>query len=403
MTEIKPAVEAPAKIKVVGVGGSGGNAINRMIEGGIKGVEFIVVNTDIQDLNYNKAPVKIHIGKTVTKGLVVCMNPDLGRDASAESQNEIRDALKGADMVFVTCGLGGGTGTGASPVVAELAHDLGALTIAVVTKPFTFEGAQRRKIAERGQAELTDKVDAVITIPNDRIFQVIDKKTTILEAFGIVDDILRQGVQGISEIINVPALINVDFADVKSIMMNAGSALMGIGQASGENRAIEAAKAAINSPLLEMSIDGAKGVLFTITGGPSLALDEIHEAAKIITNSVDEEARIIFGTSVDNNFKDEVRVTVIATGFDNRSANNDNQTIGKSYDHFYKPTTFVEKGQGDDIDEEVKENRKGLMSALKKAQSEPARQPAPPAVPSLSADDADDDLSIPTFIRKKLL
>ena len=403
MTEIKPAVEAPAKIKVVGVGGSGGNAINRMIEGGIKGVEFIVVNTDIQDLNYNKAPVKIHIGKTVTKGLGAGMNPDLGRDAAAESQNEIRDALKGADMVFVTCGLGGGTGTGASPVVAELAHDLGALTIAVVTKPFTFEGAQRRKIAERGQAELTDKVDAVITIPNDRIFQVIDKKTTILEAFGIVDDILRQGVQGISEIINVPALINVDFADVKSIMMNAGSALMGIGQASGENRAIEAAKAAINSPLLEMSIDGAKGVLFTITGGPSLALDEIHEAAKIITNSVDEEARIIFGTSVDNNFKDEVRVTVIATGFDNRSANNDNQTIGKSYDHFYKPTIFVEKGQGDDIDEEVKENRKGLMSALKKAQSEPARQPAPPAVPSLSADDDDDDLSIPTFIRKKLL
>jgi cell division protein FtsZ len=403
MTEIKPAVEAPAKIKVVGVGGSGGNAINRMIEGGIKGVEFIVVNTDIQDLNYNKAPVKIHIGKTVTKGLGAGMNPDLGRDAAAESQNEIRDALKGADMVFVTCGLGGGTGTGASPVVAELAHDLGALTIAVVTKPFSFEGAQRRKIAERGQAELTDKVDAVITIPNDRIFQVIDKKTTILEAFGIVDDILRQGVQGISEIINVPALINVDFADVKSIMMNAGSALMGIGQASGENRAIEAAKAAINSPLLEMSIDGAKGVLFTITGGPSLALDEIHEAAKIITNSVDEEARIIFGTSVDNNFKDEVRVTVIATGFDNRNTDSDSQSVGKSYDHFYKPTTFVEKNQDNDSGEEVKENRKGLMSALKKAQSEPARQMVPPTAPNLGLDDDDDDLSIPTFIRKKLM
>jgi len=403
MTEIKPAVEAPAKIKVVGVGGSGGNAINRMIEGGIKGVEFIVINTDIQDLNYNKAPVKIHIGKTVTKGLGAGMNPDLGRDAAAESQNEIRDALKGADMVFVTCGLGGGTGTGASPVVAELAHDLGALTIAVVTKPFTFEGAQRRKIAERGQAELTDKVDVVITIPNDRIFQVIDKKTTILEAFGIVDDILRQGVQGISEIINVPALINVDFADVKSIMMNAGSALMGIGQASGENRAIEAAKAAINSPLLEMSIDGAKGVLFTITGGPSLALDEIHEAAKIITNSVDEEARIIFGTSVDNNFKDEVRVTVIATGFDNRSSN-DSQPTGKSYDHFYKPTTFVEKNQPDEEGEEIKENRKGLMSALKKAQSEPARPIQTPSIPShLVTEDDDDDLSIPTFIRKKLM
>lgn len=400
MTEIKPAVEAPAKIKVVGVGGSGGNAINRMIEGGIKGVEFIVINTDIQDLNFNKAPVKIHIGKTVTKGLGAGMNPDLGRDAAAESQNEIRDALKGADMVFVTCGLGGGTGTGASPVVAELAHDLGALTIAVVTKPFTFEGAQRRKIAERGQVELTDKVDAVITIPNDRIFQVIEKKTTILEAFGIVDDILRQGVQGISEIINVPALINVDFADVKSIMMNAGSALMGIGQASGENRAIEAAKAAINSPLLEMSIDGAKGVLFTITGGPSLALDEIHEAAKIITNSVDEEARIIFGTSVDNNFKDEVRVTVIATGFDNQTGS-DGQTNSKNYDHFYKPTTFVEKNQPDDEGEEVKENRKGLMSALKKAQSEPARPIVPTS--SMSDNEEEDDLSIPTFLRKKLM
>ena len=405
MTEIKPAVEAPAKIKVVGIGGSGGNAINRMIEGGIKGVEFIAINTDIQDLNYNKAPVKIHIGKAVTKGLGAGMNPDLGRDAAAEAQNEIRDALKGADMVFVTCGLGGGTGTGASPVVAELAHDLGALTIAVVTKPFTFEGAQRRKIAERGQAELTDKVDAVITIPNDRIFQVIDKKTTILEAFGIVDDILRQGVQGISEIINVPALINVDFADVKSIMMNAGSALMGIGQASGENRAIEAAKAAISSPLLEMSIDGAKGVLFTVTGGQSLTLDEINEAAKIITGSVDEEARIIFGTTVDDSFKDEVRVTVIATGFDSHASNTDN--VSQGYNSFYKPTTFVEKGQDDNTNEEVRESRKGLMSALKKAQSEPARQPAPPVTPSSSIetddDNDDDDLSIPTFIRKKLM
>ncbi|HQB50790.1 MAG TPA: cell division protein FtsZ [bacterium] len=401
MTEIKPAVEAPAKIKVVGVGGSGGNAINRMIEGGIKGVEFIVINTDIQDLNYNKAPVKIHVGKTVTKGLGAGMNPDLGRDAAAESQNEIRDALKGADMVFVTCGLGGGTGTGASPVVAELARDLGALTIAVVTKPFTFEGAQRKKVAERGLAELIDKVDAVITIPNDRIFQVIEKKTTILEAFGIVDDILRQGVQGISEIINVPALINVDFADVKSIMMNAGSALMGIGQASGENRAIEAAKAAINSPLLEMSIDGAKGVLFTITGGPSLALDEIHEAAKIITSSVDEEARIIFGTSVDNNFKDEIRVTVIATGFDSRPGE-EAVTVTKSYDHFYKPTTFVEKNQVEEVIDENKENRKGLMSALKKAQSEPAR-PVVPMTSAASDDEDEGDLSIPTFIRKKLM
>ena len=401
MTEVKPAVEAPANIKVVGVGGSGGNAINRMIEGGIKGVEFIAVNTDVQDLNYNKSPLKIHIGKTITKGLGAGMNPDLGRDAAAESQNEIRDALKGADMVFITCGLGGGTGTGASPIIAELARDLGALTIAVVTKPFTFEGAQRWKIAERGQNELIGKVDAIITIPNDRIFQVIDKKTTILEAFSIVDDVLRQGVQGIAEIINTPALINVDFADVKSIMVNAGSTLMGIGQASGENRAIEAAKAAISSPLLEMSIDGAKGVLFTITGGPSLALDDVHEAAKIITNAVDEEAKIIFGTTIDNNFKDEVRVTVIAAGFDN-PASAEGGTASKAFDSFYKPTSFVEKNQSDS-EIEVKESRKGFMSALKKAQAEPAKPAATSEVIGPSEGEEDDDLSVPAFLRKKIM
>ena len=401
MTEVKPAVEAPANIKVVGVGGSGGNAINRMIEGGIKGVEFIAINTDIQDLNYNKSPLKIHIGKTITKGLGAGMNPDLGRDAAAESQNEIRDALKGADMVFITCGLGGGTGTGASPIIAELARDLGALTIAVVTKPFTFEGVQRRKIAERGQNELIGKVDAIITIPNDRIFQVIDKKTTILEAFGIVDDVLRQGVQGIAEIINTPALINVDFADVKSIMVNAGSTLMGIGQASGENRAIEAAKAAISSPLLEMSIDGAKGILFTITGGPSLALDEVHEAAKIITNAVDEEAKIIFGTTVDNNFKDEVRVTVIAAGFDN-PASAEGEATNKTFNSFYKPTSFVEKNQPDS-GTEVRESHKGFMSALKKAQAEPAKPAVAPEMPESPEGDGDDDLSIPAFLRKKIM
>jgi len=401
MTEVKPAVEAPANIKVVGVGGSGGNAINRMIEGGIRGVEFIAINTDIQDLNYNKSPLKIHIGKTITKGLGAGMNPDLGRDAAAESQNEIRDALKGADMVFITCGLGGGTGTGASPIIAELARDLGALTIAVVTKPFTFEGVQRRKIAERGQNELIGKVDAIITIPNDRIFQVIDKKTTILEAFGIVDDVLRQGVQGIAEIINTPALINVDFADVKSIMVNAGSTLMGIGQASGENRAIEAAKAAISSPLLEMSIDGAKGILFTITGGPSLALDEVHEAAKIITNAVDEEAKIIFGTTVDNNFKDEVRVTVIAAGFDN-PASAEGEATNKTFNSFYKPTSFVEKNQPDS-GTEVRESHKGFMSALKKAQAEPAKPAVAPEMPESPEGDGDDDLSIPAFLRKKIM
>jgi len=278
---------------------------------------------------------------------------------------------------------------------------LGALTIAVVTKPFTFEGVQRRKIAERGQNELIGKVDAIITIPNDRIFQVIDKKTTILEAFGIVDDVLRQGVQGIAEIINTPALINVDFADVKSIMVNAGSTLMGIGQASGENRAIEAAKAAISSPLLEMSIDGAKGILFTITGGPSLALDEVHEAAKIITNAVDEEAKIIFGTTVDNNFKDEVRVTVIAAGFDN-PASAEGEATNKTFNSFYKPTSFVEKNQPDS-GTEVRESHKGFMSALKKAQAEPAKPAVAPEMPESPEGDGDDDLSIPAFLRKKIM
>ncbi|MCX6797848.1 MAG: cell division protein FtsZ, partial [Candidatus Falkowbacteria bacterium] len=267
MAEVKPEVETFAKIKVVGVGGGGGSAINRMVEAGIKGVEFVAVNTDVQALHYNKANEKLHIGKTVTKGLGAGMNPDLGRQAAEESQNDLREALKDCDMVFVTCGLGGGTGSGASPVVAQIARDLGALTVAVVTKPFVFEGGQRKNIADRAYAELADKVDTIITISNDKLLQVIDKKTSLLEAFVIADDVLRQGVQGIAEIITVPGIINADFADVKAVMSNAGSALMGIGTASGENKAIEAAKAAINSNLLDMSIDGARGIVFTITGG----------------------------------------------------------------------------------------------------------------------------------------
>ena len=246
MAEVKPAIETFAKIKVVGCGGAGGAAVNRMVDVGVKGVEFIAVNTDVQALHYNKAAKKIHIGKTITRGLGAGMNPELGRNAAEESQNDIRDALKDSDMVFVTCGLGGGTGTGASPIVAEIARDLGALTVAIVTKPFSFEGAQRKNIAERGLTELVDKVDTIITIPNDKLLQVIDKKTSLLDAFMVVDEVLQQGVQGIAEVITIPGLINVDFADVKAVMANAGSALMGIGQASGENKAIEAAKIAIN-------------------------------------------------------------------------------------------------------------------------------------------------------------
>lgn len=314
--EVKPDIETFAKIKVVGVGGSGGAAINRMFSAKIRGVEFIAVNTDAQALHHSRAPIKIHIGSGITRGLGAGMDPDLGRKAADENRDEIKEALKGADMVFLTCGLGGGTGTGASPLVAELAKEAGALTIAVVTKPFSFEGAQRRAVAERGHDELVDKVDTIITIPNDRILQLIDKKTSLLDAFAIVDDVLRQGVQGISELVTVPGLINVDFADVKSIMSNTGSALMGIGLAGGDNRAVDAAKAAIDSPLLDIGIDGARGILFTITGGPDLSMYEVNEAARIITASADPNAKIIFGAVIDESLKDQVKVTVIATGFD---------------------------------------------------------------------------------------
>ena len=264
MAQVKPEIETFAKIKVAGIGGGGGAAINRMISDNIKGVDFIAINTDVQALNQNLASTKLSIGKTLTRGLGAGMNPEVGSRAAEENQNEIRDALNGADMVFLTCGLGGGTGTGAIPEVAKLAKDIGALTIAVVTKPFTFEGAQRRRIAEEGFDRLLEYVDAIITIPNDRVLQIIDKKTSLMDAFTVVDDVLRQGVQGIAELITIPGLINVDYADVKAIMHNSGSALMGIGRASGENRAVEAAKQAIASPLLELSIDGAKGILFTI-------------------------------------------------------------------------------------------------------------------------------------------
>ncbi len=326
MPEIKPEIETFAKIKVVGVGGSGGSAINRMVKSKIRGVEFIAANTDIQALHYSEAPVKLHIGKTITRGLGAGMDPEVGRRAAEESQNEIRDALKGADMVFVTCGLGGGTGTGAAPIVAELARDQGALTVAVVTKPFSFEGAQRRAIAERGLDELEDKVDTLITIPNDRLLQIIDKKTSLLDAFTTCDEILKNGVQGISELITIPGLVNVDFADVKAIMKDAGSAMMGIGEASGEKRAEEAAKAAISSPLLELSIDGARGILFTVTGGTNLGMHEVAEAAKIITGSADPDAKVIFGAVINENMKDAVKITVVATGFSERRKSFESET-----------------------------------------------------------------------------
>ncbi len=324
MAEIKPAIETFAKIKVVGVGGSGCNAVSRMIEAKIKGVEFVVVNTDAQALHHSRASEKIHIGKNLTKGLGAGMNPEVGRQASEENRDEIQEVLKGADMVFVTCGLGGGTGSGAGPIVAETAKEIGALTVGVVTKPFAFEGAQRRAIAEEALRNMQERVDALITIPNDKLLSIIDRKTTLVNAFRIVDDVLRQGVQGISDLITKPGIVNVDFADVRAIMEDSGSALMGIGIASGENRAVEAARAAINSPLLDLSIDGARGVLFNISGSSDVTMLEINEAANIITENIDPNAKVIFGAVSDDQVrKGEVQITVVATGFDAARATED--------------------------------------------------------------------------------
>ncbi|EGW38330.1 MULTISPECIES: cell division protein FtsZ [unclassified Desulfosporosinus] len=325
-----------AEIKVIGVGGGGNNAVNRMITAGLQGVDFVTVNTDSQALQLSRAGQKVQIGIKLTKGLGAGANPEIGAKAAEESREELAKVLKGADMVFVTAGMGGGTGTGAAPIVAEVAKEMGALTVGVVTRPFTFEGRKRAMQAEKGIAELKSKVDTLITIPNDRLLQVVDKHTTIHEAFRIADDVLRQGVQGISDLIAVPGLINLDFADVKTIMSNTGSALMGIGQATGENRAADAARKAISSPLLETSIEGAKGVLLNITGGTNLTLFEVNEAAGIIAEAADPEANIIFGAVVDENLKEEIRVTVIATGFDQQWAGF-GLAPGKAQDNIIKP------------------------------------------------------------------
>ena len=321
MPQIKPEVQTFARIKVVGVGGSGKNALNHMVNGKVKGVEFIAVNTDAQDLHNSLATKKIHIGKNLTKGLGTGMNPDLGKRAVEETKEEIQEALKGADMVFISYGSGGGTGTGAGPGVARTAKEQGALTIAVVTKPFFFEGQHRMRLAEQGLEELRKEVDAIIIIPNDRILATISKETTAKSAFSICDEVLKQAVEGISDLITTPGFINIDFADIRSILQNSGSALMGVGNGSGEKRAEDAAKAAINSPLLDLSIHGAKGVLFSIAGGDDLTMYEIQDAAKIITESIDSDAKVIFGTIRDERMqKGEVRVTVVAAGFPDLNA-----------------------------------------------------------------------------------
>ena len=320
MIEFDIEMEQFAQIKVIGVGGGGSNAVNRMIAAGLRGVEFISVNTDAQALYLANSECKLQIGEKLTKGLGAGANPEIGYQAAEESRDEIMQALKGADMVFVTAGMGGGTGTGAAPVIAEIAKELGALTVGVVTKPFTFEGRRRSSAADKGIVALKEKVDTLITIPNDRLLQVVEKRTPILEAFRIADDVLRQGVQGISDLIAVPGLINLDFADVKTIMKETGAALMGIGVGTGDNRTVDAAKAAIASPLLETSIDGARGVLLNITGGTDLGLFEVNEAADIVAEAADPDANIIFGAVIDESLQDEVRVTVIATGFDHQKS-----------------------------------------------------------------------------------
>lgn len=322
MPQVKPEVETFARIKVVGVGGSGKNAINHMINSKVKGVDFLAINTDAQDLHHALSKRKIHIGKNLTKGLGAGMNPDVGKRAAEETKEEIQEALKNSDMVFVSGGLGGGTCTGASPVIAKISKEMGALTVAVVTKPFSFEGQQRMRLAEQGLAELARSVDALVVIPNDRLMATVSKETTAKQAFGMCDEVLKQAVEGISELITMPGTVgNIDFADIRAVLENAGSALMGIGFASGEKRAEEAARAAISSPLLDVSIHGAKGVLFSIAGGEDLTMWEIQEAAKLITESVDPNAKIIFGTVRDERLKkNELRITVIAANFPNSEA-----------------------------------------------------------------------------------
>lgn len=343
MAEILPEVDTSARIKVIGVGGGGGSAINRMIEAKMQGVEFSVINTDAQALVHAKAPSKIHIGRETTRGLGAGADPEVGRKAAEESEQEIYEAVKGADMVFITLGEGGGTGTGSAPYIAAAAREAGALVVGIVTKPFTFEGERRRRSAESGIRELKENVDTLITIPNDRLLQMIDRKTSLVDAFGIVDEVLQQGVQGISNLITIHGLINLDFADVKAIMSNAGSALMGIGRAKGDNRAVEAARQAIDSPLLETSIEGARGVLFNITGGRNMTMHEIDEAAKTVTDAVDPEANIIFGAVLDDSLEDDILITVVATGFDNTPRDAPRQVSSARPEHSVSTPVAVTK------------------------------------------------------------
>lgn len=372
-----------AQIKVIGVGGGGNNAVNRMIDANLKGVQFIAINTDKQALYTSKAEYKIQIGEKLTRGLGAGANPEIGQKAAEESRDDIYQALQGADMVFVTAGMGGGTGTGAAPIVAEIAKEMGILTVGVVTKPFTFEGRRRMLHAEKGIEDLKKKVDTLVTIPNDRLLQVVERKTSIVDAFRIADDVLRQGVQGISDTIAVPGLINLDFADVKTIMFERGLAHMGIGRGSGEKRAVEAAKQAIHSPLLETSINGSKGVLINITGGANLGLFEVNEAAEVVAQAADPDANIIFGAVIDESLKDEIRLTVIATGFD-----------GPSFGGIFA-TDHIQKA----VNEHVKAEAKAPAQAAPETVF--AEAPVAEKVEEEKEQPQEDELDIPTFLRRK--
>ncbi len=423
MEQIKSEVESFARIRVVGVGGSGGNVINFMMTNKVKGVEFVAVNSDAQDLHHSQAKKKIHIGKNLTRGLGAGGNPDVGRRAAEETREEIANAIKNSDMIFVTCGMGGGTGTGAAPVVAKIARESGALTVGVVTKPFLFEGRERMRLALQGIEELKKEVDAIITIPNDRLLAIVDRETTVKNAFELCDNVLKQAVEGISDLITMPGIINVDFADIRSVMENAGSALMGVGVSSGEKRAEEAAKIAINSPLLEVSITGAKGVLFAVAGGDDLGMLEIQDAARVITETVDPNVRVIFGAIRDEKIKkNEIKVTVIATGFPEEAGDNDNNPIIKRAPVSFTSNTAKEITPEDEPLSDKKEvetpkesTRGKIFNSLYNPKSPtpaPAEKSKPAEVPKrepkpvdpIDEDNDDDDWgAVPAFLRRTKL
>ena len=377
MWDFEMDIDQVARIKVIGVGGGGNNAVNRMIEDGVQGVEFIAVNTDAQALKLSKAEIKMQIGATLTRGLGAGANPEVGRNAVEESRKQIQEVLKGADMVFVTAGMGGGTGTGAAPAIAQISRELGALTIGVVTRPFGFEGRKRATNAAAGIDLMREAVDTLIIVPNDRLLQIVDKKTPMIQAFREADNVLRQGVQGISDLIAVPGLINLDFADVKTIMSNQGTALMGIGLAKGKDRAVEAAKKAISSPLLETSIDGAQGVLMNITGGSNLSLYEVQEAADIVSSAADKELNMIFGSIINENYKDEIMITVIATGFSESLLSPGKSASGPSRDVHSRPQSQV-----------FSRREQSVQEVPAQSHEKPRQQ-------------SEDALDIPTFLRNR--